>query len=93
MRQIVKKEFWEDELAKQHFRARLVCLDKRYPETPAVSDYRPIVIASPVIKFLEGLIKKELAVYMSERLNKKQYGFVKGVGIDECKSEMLKKVE
>ncbi len=55
--------YWEHPLAKQHLRSRLVCLNKVHPATPKVPEYRPIVIASPVVKFLEGYIVPDLRRY------------------------------
>jgi hypothetical protein len=49
-------------------------------------------VASPVIKFLEGLLLKKLKIYAKSRLHKWQYGFVPGVSIDECKSDVLTQV-
>jgi hypothetical protein len=37
-------------------KSRLIALNKCHPDTPQVKDYRPIVICSPLVKFLEGLL-------------------------------------
>jgi hypothetical protein len=63
-----------------------------YPLTPKINEYRPICVASPVIKFLEGLLLKKLKIYATNRLHKWQYGFVPGVSIDECKSDIITQI-
>jgi hypothetical protein len=62
-------------------RARLVPLNKVYPRTPKVSEYRPIVITSPIIKFLEQFIRDDLTNYAKTQLHQWQFGFIPGVGI------------
>lgn len=37
-----------------HLVGRLVAFNKKYPSIPKVSEYRPIIVLSPVVKFLEG---------------------------------------
>lgn len=39
---------------------RLIPLNKVTPATPLLSEYRPIVVSSYVIKYQEGLILEEL---------------------------------
>ena len=48
---------------------------------PNITDYRPIIILSPVIKFLEGFIIAALRHYAKYSLNKRQFGFVPRVSI------------
>jgi hypothetical protein len=59
---------------------------------PESHEYRPIVVLSPVIKFLEGFLVKTLKKYCKERLNRHQYGFVPGLSIEECKERVLQEV-
>ena len=35
-----------------HLVGRLVALNKKYPKTPKLEEYRPIIVLSPVFKFL-----------------------------------------
>lgn len=54
----------------------MVALDKAFPRIPSVSEYRPIVITSPIIKALEAYLLPDLQTYGIIRLNKNQVGFV-----------------
>lgn len=40
------------------------------------------MVASPVVKYLEGAFREELRDYSRDKLHKWQFGFVKGIGID-----------
>lgn len=86
---ITNPSFWEENIAKEHFRARILCLNKVYPQTPQIHEYRPIIIVSPIIKFLEGLLLPKLRNYAISKLHKWQFGFVPGVSIEECKAEVF----
>lgn len=49
----LEKDYWDDPRAKElHLRGRLVALNKKHPQVPLVHQYRPIVVLSPVVKFL-----------------------------------------
>jgi hypothetical protein len=87
--QLLTPSYWEQPLSHLHFRARLLCLNKVYPLTPLVSEYRPIVVASPIIKFMEGLLLPKLRRYSISKMHSWQFGFTKGVSIDECKAEVI----
>ena len=56
MKSLFKKKFWKNEFAKNHLLCRLIPLDKAHPNIPKESDYRPIVVTSPIIKILEQLL-------------------------------------
>jgi len=75
--------------AKHHFEARLICLNKVYPRTPHIDQYRPIVVTSSIIKFLEGFITNSLRKYAVNNMHKHQFGFIPGLSIDECKTEVF----
>jgi hypothetical protein len=64
---------------------RLIALNKCHPLTPDISEHRPIVICNPIVKFLEGYFMPELSTYLKTKMNKHQFGFVPGRGIDQCK--------
>ena len=59
----------------RHFDARLIMLNKKFPSIPDYTEYRPIVVSSPVVKYLEGIIMPYLRVYAVNRMNRSQYGF------------------
>ena len=43
--------------------------------------FRPLVVTSKVIKFIEGFIIPKLKGYCYRKMNRAQYGFMKDVGI------------
>lgn len=86
----LRPEYWAQPASAGHFSARLVCLNKKFPATPKLAEHRPLVIASPVIKFLEGAVLPELERYAAMRMNRAQFAFHKGSGIDLCKREALR---
>ena len=77
MKSLFKKKFWKNEFAKNHLLCRLIPLDKAHPNIPKESDYRPIVVTSPIIKILEQLL---LIFYKlcEEFVNINQVGFMRG---------------
>ena len=54
-----------------------------------MSQYRPIVVMSHVIKFLEGFLVDKLKNYLNYRTSVRQFGFKKGVCIDELKMKVF----
>ena len=48
------------------------------PEIPKEEDFRPIMILSPLVKWLELRFAKGLQEYCSERMSHGQIGLVKG---------------
>ncbi len=60
---MTRPEFYKGEQSRKHFEARLICLNKKFPKTPQLVEYRPIVVTSPVVKFLEGAIMAHLRKY------------------------------
>ena len=83
----LKRGFFSD-LWNQHtlnfinlsFRARLIPLNKEYPNIPKFDQFRPIMVLSPLYKFMELRFAPILNRYMLEKMNKSQFGFVKGYG-------------
>lgn len=55
--------------------------------------FRPLVIASKLIKFMEGLLVPKLKGYCYRKMNKSQYGFMKNVGIEECRKSFITGVQ
>ena len=72
---ICTPEYWEDERSKVHFLSRIIPLDKDGTR------FRPLIISSKVMKFLECLIINKLRAYCNKRMMRRQYGFSRGVGI------------
>ena len=87
-----RKEYWSRPESADHLVARLVPLNKKFPLTPLVPEYRPIVVSSPVIKFLEGFIKPSLDKYSVSRMRVEQFAFIRGIGIEECRYSLVGEV-
>ena len=62
------------------FEARLVPLNKVWPDIPKGDEFRPIVIESPMYKYLELRFLPQLRKYLVDKLDKNQTGFVPGCG-------------
>lgn len=57
--------YWNDkEKSSIHFTARLIPLNKEFPNVPAPSKYRPIIVLSPLIKVLELYLLPKLNSYL-----------------------------
>jgi len=67
-------------------------LNKVHPDIPTPSDYQPIVICNPIVKFLEGHVIGDLMRYLKNRMNRKQFGFIPTIGIENCKEALLQKL-
>jgi len=52
MMELIDPLYWEHERSSRHFDCRLICLNKKHPDIPLVEEYRPLVVCSPVVKFL-----------------------------------------
>lgn len=63
-------------------RSRVVPINKDAPKIGQINRYRPIVVSSPVVKYLEGLLIGKLRDYGLRGLSNKQFGFRGGVGIE-----------
>lgn len=92
VRQLVTPEYWSDPRSIIHMEARLVALNKEYPRIPQIDRYRPIVVMSHTIKFLEGFLVDKLKKYLNSKTSRNQFGFKKGIGIDELKVKVLEKL-
>ena len=46
------KNYWTNEFSKIHMRARMIPLNKKYPNIGESKDYRPIIVTSFLIKLL-----------------------------------------
>lgn len=73
---------WEEHIENEnHFRTRLIPLNKVHPKLPKANQFRPISISSPLVKLLEARLSPKLSDYMTNGLHKGQTGFVPGMGI------------
>ena len=66
---IFDANYWNSDRAALHFKARLIPLNKKFPNTPKVAEYRPIVVMSPLIKALELRVHRKLDEYQTRRLS------------------------
>ena len=74
------KDLWSYETSKYftdiNFEARLIPLNKKFPEIPKPEEFRPIIVMSPLVKLLEARILEKLQSYLSQKLHRSQTGFV-----------------
>ena len=56
---------------------RIIALDKASPRVGNIDEFRPIIISSYAIKFIESLMKEKVMERSVKELNPRQYGFVK----------------
>jgi hypothetical protein len=61
------------------FKARLVPLNKAWPNIPTWCDFRPIAIISAMYKYLELRFLPKLSLYMKKHMDINQIGFVSGM--------------
>jgi hypothetical protein len=61
------------------FQARLCPLNKVWPNIPLSEEFRPIVVLSPLYKFLELRFLSKLNTYLTQKLDRNQIGFVKSM--------------
>ncbi len=57
---LMSPKHWRQRIADKHMDARFIPINKNYPNIPEFNQYRPIVVASPVVKMLEGIIVDKL---------------------------------
>ena len=60
--------------------ARLIPLNKVWPDIPQPEQFRPIVVLSPIYKWLELRFLDKLRGYLANQLDTHQTGFVPGCG-------------
>jgi hypothetical protein len=79
----------DDTLSNHVFNARLIPLNKVHPKDPRVDDYRPIVVLSHSVKFLEWTCIDELRTLMaSTAFSPSQHGFRPGKSIYSAKDSL-----
>jgi hypothetical protein len=81
LKSLLDPNYWKTPESKNHLIGRLVCLNKKYPRLPEVKDYRPIVVLSPVYKFIEGFTIRNLKRHARNEISKDQFGFIPGISI------------
>ncbi len=77
------RNFWDADITNSTFlteslTGRLIPVNKIYPKTPSLNDYRPIVALSAIAKFLEARFAPKLSEYIKTNCIYSQIGFVKG---------------
>lgn len=81
LRRYLNPRYWNEENTGKHMTGRLVAFNKRFPKIPTIEEYRPIIVMSPLIKFIEGRLVGRLRSYGKTRLNKAQFGFVSRLSV------------
>jgi hypothetical protein len=89
---LLNHSYWKTEESRRHHEARLICLNKVYPKTPEIEQYRPIIVESPVIKFWEGIITPSIRRWMQEGMDKSQFGFAPGHSIEDCRMDLFQEL-
>ena len=79
-------------LCSAHFEARLIPLNKKYPNIPKPEEFRPIVVMSPLTKLLEARLLPRLQLYLMMKLQRSQIGFVPGMDIHVNIHRALKQI-
>ncbi|EAR96184.2 reverse transcriptase (macronuclear) [Tetrahymena thermophila SB210] len=69
-----------NKLGEAIFAARLIPLNKVFPNIPSAGDFRPITVTSPAYKWLENRFSTKIQQYLKERLDRNQTGFIEGCG-------------
>ena len=76
--------WWNDKilesLGDETFRGRLIPLNKVWPDIPKEGQFCPIVVVSPIIKWLETRFLQQIKLYMFETMDRQQTGFVNVCG-------------
>ena len=72
--------------------ARLVPLNKVFPQTPTRGQLRPIIIQSPIVKILEARFSKKLHEYLDNKLDRAQVGFVRKLGVQINLARALQRI-
>ena len=72
--------------------ARLVPLNKVFPEVPSRNQLRPIIIQSPIVKIIESRFAPKLHNYLDTKLDRSQVGFVRKLGIQVNLARALQRI-
>ena len=82
----ILKKVWSTDLDnipefKKTWEYRLCALNKIFPRTPNRYEMRPINIGSPILKALEARFLPSLKMYLRDKLDRAQTGFIDNMGI------------
>jgi len=81
----VFRDLWSNKLSRKeytkYFEAKLIALNKDHPKIPMYDRFRPIVVASPLVKLLEARFAGKLRSYLKEDMFPGQVGFVPDRGV------------
>lgn len=76
--EVFTPEFWKStSTTSLHLEGRLICLNKGMSLSPELSELRPILIMSPIVRLLEKPIAEELSIYCNEHCHSSQAGFLR----------------
>ena len=67
-----------DTLSYSTFQARLIPLNKVWPAIPSAEQFRPIVVVSPIVKWLESRFTVKIQDYLRHKIDRFQVGFSPG---------------
>ncbi|KAL4510197.1 hypothetical protein ABPG72_010390 [Tetrahymena utriculariae] len=83
---ILLQNFWNNQtmhaLGEKIFQARLIPLNKNYPNIPTAEAFRPIVILSPLLKFLNLRFLSKILGFINNKLDKNQIGFIQSTQLN-----------
>ena len=68
---------------------RIILLNKDHPSTPLIGRFRPIRVASNIVKLLEKYLMGELREWVVRECGN-QFGFVPGVGGEVARHRVFK---
>ena len=85
------RQFWSIPNSRNCLVGRIVLLNKDHPKIPLSGRFRPIRVASNVVKILESYLLTHLAGWASVNL-KFQFGFVKGLGCDVARYQLFSRI-
>jgi hypothetical protein len=83
MKSVWSKDFWSSNSSNKNLISRLLPMNKKRGQIPTLKSYRPLIIASPLLKFLESRLKSKLKDFCNSKLEKSQTGF-----LDKCSTQI-----
>ena len=86
---VFSKKFWSNSHAQKCLVGRLILLNKEHPNVPSLGKFRPIRIASNIIKILERYLFSDLMKWCNEEL-RSQFGFVNKIGPEVARHHVFK---
>jgi len=91
------KDIWKTDLdqipgIENIWEARMVPLNKVFPQNPTRTQLRPIMVQSVIVKAVEARFLNKLQDYLTYRLDRSQTGFVKNLGIQVNLTRALERI-